>query len=271
MHALSRFLARPLLPAVLLGALALPGGQAVALPGLRAAPDAVELELIDRQHAQPLPRYAHAGRQWLAGEPGQAYAVRLRNTTPRRLLVVLSVDGINAIDGRTAAADQAGYVLGPWQALEVAGWRKSLHEVARFQFTDPADSYASRTGRPANVGVIGIAVFGELPAPAAPPPAAIAGEAASAGAAAAPRARRALPAPSSTAQQLGTGHGQREHALAYRTGFQRQRAPLQVTELRYDTPWALAARGIAVHDRVSHGHRPRAFPHSGFVPDPPGE
>lgn len=262
--------ARALLRALAL--LSLPPLLALAASaGAHRALAPVELEVIDRSSGQPLPRYRHAGQYWLAAQPGQAYAVRLRNTSPQRLLVVLSVDGINAIDGRTAAPDQAGYVLGPWQTLEVAGWRKSLQEVAAFEFSEPGRSYAARTGRPADIGVIGIAVFGERRPPAV---AAIADEG--------PQARRSrgvaaeasvpgarAPAPA-VAQQLGTGHGRREGAPAYHTRFQRQDRPLQLAELRYDTPGALAARGIPVPPTVAdQGHRPRAFPGS-FVPDPPG-
>ncbi len=97
----------------------------------------------------------------MPAQPGHRYAVRLHNRSGRRVLAVLSVDGINAVDGRTADLHQAGYVLGPGEALEVAGWRKSLDAVAQFVFVDPAASYAARTGRPDNLGVIGVAVFRE--------------------------------------------------------------------------------------------------------------
>ena len=47
------------------------------------------------------------------------------------------------------------------RAREIAGWRKSMDDVAQFVFTDLPDSYAARTGRPHNVGVVGVAVFRE--------------------------------------------------------------------------------------------------------------
>ena len=42
-----------------------------------------------------------------------------------------------------------------------------MDDVAQFYFTDLPDSYAARTGRPRNVGVIGVAVFREAPPPVA--------------------------------------------------------------------------------------------------------
>ena len=121
----------------------------------------VEVDVVDRDSGQWLPEYRHRGDTWIAGAPGHRYAVRLTNTSGERVLAVLSVDGVNAVTGEDAHPSQAGYVLAPWQSTEVAGWRKSLDDVAQFVFTDLPDSYAARTGRPDNVGVIGIAVFRE--------------------------------------------------------------------------------------------------------------
>ena len=126
-----------------------------------SARDLVGLDIIDRDTSQVLPEYGHRGQDWVAGVPGHRYSVRLTNTTGERVLVVLSVDGVNAVTGQTAAASQNGYVLGPWETAEIAGWRKSLDDIAQFLFTDLPDSYAARTGRPDDVGVIGIAVFKE--------------------------------------------------------------------------------------------------------------
>jgi hypothetical protein len=97
----------------------------------------------------------------VAGERGHRYAVRLYNDSPRRVLVVLSVDGVNAISGEDADPSQTGYVLNPGQRADITGWRKSQDEVAQFVFSSPSGSYASRTGRPDNIGVVGVAVFEE--------------------------------------------------------------------------------------------------------------
>ena len=93
--------------------------------------------------------------------PATATRCASRNRSPGRVLVVLSVDGVNAVSGETAAVAQTGYVLAPYQSAEITGWRKSYSEAAAFYFTALPDSYAARTGRPDNVGVIGAAVFRE--------------------------------------------------------------------------------------------------------------
>ena len=52
-------------------------------------------------------------------------------------------------------------MLDAWGGVSIEGWRKSLDDVATFYFTRLPDSYAARTGRPDNVGVIGVALFPE--------------------------------------------------------------------------------------------------------------
>jgi hypothetical protein len=264
---------------ILLAAAAL---LATAACGPASARPLVEVAVIDRDSGQWLPQYPQRSDTWVAGTPGRRYSVRLTNTTGERVLVVLSVDGVNAVTGETAAASQAGYVLAPWETTEIAGWRKSLDDIAQFVFTDLGDSYAARTGRPRNVGVIGVAVFEEARAryyPPALPPIARGhdGRERNQGerAVSAPAAADAVAAESSersaTRQSIGTGHGQREWAPVGRTEFVRaSRSPSQLTQLRYDDHHRLVALGVIPRwrERPRFHDRPEAFP-EGFVADPP--
>lgn len=244
-----------------------------ALPA--AAGPLVQLDVVDRERGEQMPVHRHRGDAWIAGTPGHRYGVRLTNTSGERVLVVLSVDGVNAVSGETADPAQAGYVLGPWQSTEIAGWRKSLRDVAAFVFTDLPDSYAARTGRPDHVGVIGIAVFREARAyvpPPAPPPAVARGAERSARAPAAAQESAAADGHGAQhdalAQRIGTGHGAREWAPVSRTAFERaSHRPAQVTQLRYDAPERLVALGILPRPYWRQAQAPRAFP-AGFVPDP---
>jgi hypothetical protein len=248
----------------------------------------VDVDVVDRDTGEWLPEYRHRGQDWIPGVPGHRYSVRLTNTTGERVLVVLSVDGVNAISGETAAAVQTGYVLGPWQTTEITGWRKSYQDVARFYFTDLPDSYAARTGRPDNVGVIGVAVFRERAQPQPyDEPAPIAREdreygrardAAKAAPAAPQASRRASEAAADSAygngvaQSIGTGHGEREWSPVGRTDFVRaSRMPAQVAQLRYDDVPNLVAMGVMprYRDDRRQRDRPQAFP-NGFAADPPG-
>jgi hypothetical protein len=130
-----------------------------------------QVVIVDRSSGAELVPHFYRGEYWVAGTPGAAYSIAIRNRLSERLLAVTSVDGINVVSGATAAWDQTGYVFGPNQRYEINGWRKSDSEVATFTFTESPNSYAERTGRPANVGVIGVALFRERqPEPVYAPP-----------------------------------------------------------------------------------------------------
>jgi hypothetical protein len=221
----------------------------------------VQVDVYDRTDGLALPVYAKNGQSYIVGTPGHEYAVRIRNCTGGRVVVVTSVDGVNVVSGETAAPTQTGYVLDPWGSVEIAGWRKSMDRTAAFYFTDLGDSYAARTGRPQNVGVVGVAVFQETPQPIVWPDfmkrlgaagrvdapassdangAAAASTARQVGATdsvaqpapAAPRERSELAADDSRARdsvesapktlgKLGTGHGRSEDSPATTVAFQR--------------------------------------------------
>jgi hypothetical protein len=194
----------------------------------------------------------------------------MSNRSGQRVLVVLSVDGINAVSGETAATGQTGYVLGPWQTTEITGWRKSMSEAAAFYFTALPDSYAARTDRPDNVGVIGVAVFREREPAVSQVDRGEARERA-AESRAAPAAAPSDAAKAAGAlrdERLGTGHGEREYAPTTRTNFERaSERPAEIVRLRYDSYENLLAGGIVPSPRRIPV-APDPFP--GFVPDPKG-
>ena len=265
-----------------------------------------DVTIVDRDTGATLPVHYARGEYWVAGRPGARYAISVRNRLGERVLAVPSVDGVNVLSGETAAWDQRGYVFSPQERYQITGWRKSDSQVAAFEFSHIANSYAARTGRPAHVGVIGVALFREqppvpLPAPAITPepysqrrdnglglgrlreePASPASPAAAAPAAPAPSAEsessarslsadsvaKAAPMPSA---KLGTAHGQRETSVVLHTSFTRlQEQPNEIISIRYDSRENLVASGI-IRERPARMPVPRAFPQSdntSYVPDP---
>ena len=130
------------------------------------ATNLVDVAIVNRNTGERLTPYRHDGKLYVAGTPGDAYFVELKSNRGDRVLTVLSVDGINVLTGQSAATLQSGYVIAGGQSYGVTGWRKSMDDVAQFVFTALPNSYAARTGRPGNVGVIGVAVYREKYAPA---------------------------------------------------------------------------------------------------------
>ena len=130
------------------------------------ATNLVDVAIVNRNTGERLTPYRHDGKLYVAGTPGDAYFVELKSNRGDRVLTVLSVDGINVLTGQSAATLQSGYVIAGGQSYGVTGWRKTMDDVAQFVFTALPNSYAARTGRPGNVGVIGVAVYREKYAPA---------------------------------------------------------------------------------------------------------
>ncbi len=240
-----------------------------------------EVTIHDRAENRALPVYRHDGRYYVVGRPGHEYQIRVRNRSGTDILAVVSVDGVNAVSGETANWSQTGYVLAPGQSFDISGWRKTLQRVAAFFFTEHENSYAARTGRPDNVGVIGVAVFRRKAEPEARiqrdsrlQPRRESSDVPDAGSGAAaddaPRAagnamERQAPAPVEKAASLGTGHGRNEASRVTYTEFERaSRYPEEVIAIQYDTYQNLVALGVIKAPRIA---TPAPFPGQ-FVPDP---
>jgi hypothetical protein len=236
-------------------------GQAQAVGSL------ADVNVFDRTEGKRLAVHWHQGRAYVVGKPGNEYQVTVRNRAGTDLLAVVSVDGVNAVSGETAEPGQSGYVLGAQRSYDIQGWRKSLSETAAFYFTSLADSYAARTGRPEDVGVIGVALFRRKAEP--PAPAVNLGRGASSAAKReAADAASGAPAAEQAAPRLGTGHGRREASYVEHVAFERATlAPAETITLYYDSYRNLLARGI-IREPVPVAPLPRPFP--GFVPDPRG-
>lgn len=265
--------------ACLILALSLPTLATAQLPAANGR--LIEVRVVDADSGDPLPVHSHRGLWYVAGATGQPYVVELRNRSRERLLAVVAIDGINVVTGQTADPAQSGYVLEPGQRASIRGWRKSLRDSAEFYFTALPDSYAARTDRPFDVGVIGVAVFRQaqrrLPVPPSPPtpPIASAPESYSKGAPATGSADARESADGAKAlgavpQELGTGHGQRRFDPVRETRFERASIrPSEVLAIYYDERQRLVARGVIPRrDPRPIAGRPNPFPNGGFAPDP---
>ena len=285
-------------------AVALAVAASLAASSAAAVGSLGNLDIVTRGDGQVLRVYQSGGRNWVVGAPGQEYSMRFCNTTPGRVLAVMSVDGVNVISGDTASPSQSGYVLNGYECADINGWRKNMSRTAAFYFTELPDAYATRTGRPENVGVIGVAVFRERPPAvtwrptgkvaeasrdraakdAGTPAAAGYGQDSLANSESATRSQEAAgtveadakrpPAPASPptlASKLGTGHGRGEDSPAQMVRFERESAtPNGTIAIHYDRRENLAAMGILPLPTPQIARTPNPFPGwAHFVPDPP--
>lgn len=231
---------------------------------------------------RPVREYGYDGRTFVAGGPGQDYTIRLNSRAGRRVKAVLSVDGLNVIDGKPAGMGGPGYILEPWSAMDVPGWRLNDESVARFVFGAPEQSYAAAAGKAENVGVIGAAFFSEV----TPPPAVSGDEEKTCGSASpsptvfakgvrGPSLTRGVPVAlyggaGASGGSLGTGFGARTDHTVRRVEFSSQPLPAATLEVRYEDAAILRGLGVNVEDDMPALHTPNAFPAEGYCSPPRG-
>lgn len=236
------------------------------------------LRLVDESH-HDLPRFFKEGRAYVMGKVGTRYSIVVSNRSSRRVEVVLSVDGLDAMDGEPANyAAKRGYILAPYATETIDGFRTSVEDVATFRFSSVADSYAGRLGEARDVGVIGAAFFPEqAPVPTWEPPPPSATETSRARPLPSPPRRSAppsggagpgaAPAPSHASRAsndfgpadeaqaapaqrpgLGTEFGEARSSHLDFTAFERENAshPRLVLSIRYNDRAGLVALGIPI-------------------------
>ena len=255
-----------------------------SLLSLFALPLLAQAQINDKHIMRPIPNYPPSysacakfdiistnrvlekipfkGQTWVEGRDQDEYSLKITNRCDTRVLAIVSVDGLNVLNGKKAGFDDTGYVVE--REVIIPGWRKSADNTAAFYFTYPGDSYADRVGKGQNVGVIGVAFFAEkveipeMPAvQSAPTPSGI-------GAARSSRFEQMDREKSE--KSLGTGYGRNIESPVTRTTFDRATSkPFLVTQIRYESREKLISMGAIRENTYS----PNAFPNEGFVPPPP--
>lgn len=120
----------------------------------------ITVSLVDRS-GSPLRAARVDGHVVAVGSDGDRYMVRVSNHSPVRIEAVATVDGLDVIDGSDGDMNKRGYVVAPYDTLDIEGFRESQGSVRAFRFGHVSDSYAARRGKDRNVGVVGVAVFRE--------------------------------------------------------------------------------------------------------------
>lgn len=122
------------------------------------------VRLLD-EDGSPLPTFMHSGRTFVEGEHGGRYTIEIQNRSSNRFEAVVTVDGLDVVDGQPGSFSKRGYLVHPFATVEIDGFRQNMDEVAAFRFGSVRNAYASRKGSDRNVGVIGVAFFAERGAP----------------------------------------------------------------------------------------------------------
>jgi hypothetical protein len=113
------------------------------------------------ESGEVLPGFTSGGQAFVIGQPGERYSIALENHTSARIEAVLTVDGLDVINGQAGSVENRGYLVRPHGSIVVEGFRRSTSTVAAFRFGGVEGSYADERGSTRNVGVVGVALFAE--------------------------------------------------------------------------------------------------------------
>ena len=105
--------------------------------------------------------YFHKGQVYIEGRTGTGFTVRIRNNSNSKKLFVPTIDGLSVMNGEEGSFKSGGYIVQGNSTITIDGWRTSDEEVATFYFSSPEQSYRKKMKKGDNLGVIGVAVFGE--------------------------------------------------------------------------------------------------------------
>lgn len=199
---------------------------------------------------------------------GGEYSVWIRNLLPRRVGVVVAVDGRNIISGQKSwlKNHERMYILGPHESCEYRGWRTGSDRVNRFYFTDAGNSYAAAFGDNSAMGVIAVSVYPELLRQETPPPAADLSRNRAGSAAQSPRVEKSAPA-GRAVESAGTGFGREELSPSRVVAFEPEARAVETVLIKYEWRATLSRLGIIPCEKPPLP--PNRFWDEGFVPPPP--
>ncbi|MGD0623860.1 MAG: hypothetical protein ABSB32_03975 [Thermodesulfobacteriota bacterium] len=229
---------------------------------------------IQTDNGQSLPLYPKAAcgpkkKVYTEAVKGDEYKIVVCNLLPRRVGLVIAVDGRNIISGTKSCLrnSERMYILGPYESGEYRGWRTGSDRVNRFYFTDAADSYAAAFGDKSAMGVIAVAVYPEKERYVPPAPSAdISRERSGAATPQAPQAKRA-PAESSM-ESAGTGFGRDEYSPSRLVAFEPERQAIETLLIKYEWRSTLCRMGI-IPCEIPAPPANRLWQEEGYAPSPP--
>jgi len=246
-------------------------GASVALAA--SVGDRVQIEIrTDKGRSLPLYPKAESGTKkklYAEAVKGDEYTILVRNLLPRRVGLVLAVDGRNIISGKKSwlKNSERMYILGPYETGHYRGWRTSSDRVNRFYFTDAADSYAYAFGDGSAMGVIAMAVYAEVERYVSPaPPAGLSREHSGKSAAQTPQAKGA-PADKAV-ESAGTGYGREEYSPSQIFAFEPEAQPVETLLIKYEWHSTLCQMGI-ISCNVPFPPKNRLWDDGDYAPAPP--
>lgn len=203
----------------------------------------------------PITEYNKDGNILVEGRYDSEYTLRIINNNSYRILAVPSVDGLSVLDGQKASFDSHGYIIDPYQTINISGWRISDEQVRAFIFANSKQSYSNKVGEGTdNTGVIGLAVFKDKVKYKIssrdwywtnPWGSVIFGD-----------VYRSNSTKGLTSSTIGTGMGEKKESKVTKVGFDREKNPLATFSIFYYNRKELEKMGITIQKSSSSTANP---------------
>lgn len=188
-------------------------------------------------NGRPLRQINHHGRTYVPiPRLGVEYSIRVHNRGPKRIVAIVSVDGLSVMNGQPASVNGSGYVIRPQAFYTIRGWRRGSESVAAFSLQPRDSSYAAKRGYSSRIGIIRLIAHEELTQPVSSAPTWRADAVGS---------RLSAGAGTSSLGSTGTGFGRDVTSRVVSVPFHRSNNKREIM-LIYDRRETLAAAGVPV-------------------------
>ncbi len=95
-------------------------------------------------NGKPIREFYHEGKFYIEARQNTTYSIKLKNHGHKKIMAVLSVDGIDVLKGKNATEAESGYIINPYSTTEIKGYRIDDDNVATFKFDDGKTSYSTQ-------------------------------------------------------------------------------------------------------------------------------
>ncbi len=95
-------------------------------------------------NGKPVREYFHNNRFFIEAKNGTEYSLKLKNHSHKKIMAVISVDGVDVLKGQKGAEAESGYIVAPYSHINIVGYRIDDGAVATFKFSDGKTSYATQ-------------------------------------------------------------------------------------------------------------------------------
>ena len=104
--------------------------------------DKYELNVL--VNGKPIREYFHNNKFFIEAKNGTEYSLKLKNHSHKKIMAVISVDGVEVLKGGKASEAESGYIVNPYSSINIQGYRIDDNNVATFKFSDGKTSYATQ-------------------------------------------------------------------------------------------------------------------------------